>query len=96
MKGILSAALLVFLAVATAAAGGRPRAKKLVTASDLLKEKGLSTAAPACAAPSPPSGLITATDLLRMKHLEEKIGSRPTGPAGEEDDSWDSGEDMGC
>ena len=86
----------VLVAWATSPAQARPQTKKLLTASDLLKKKGLSAAPPSCAVPSPPSGLVTATDLLRMKHLEEKKGSRSSGPAGEEDDPWDSGEDMGC
>ena len=92
----------LLLIVVVFAAGNTPPAlagtpvKQLVTATDLLHQQGLSTAAPACTLSPPSTGLTTATDLIMMKHLDIKSDRQVPDPAGEEDDPWDSGEDMGC
>ncbi len=88
--------VVVFAAGNTLPALAGTPVKQLVTATDLLYQQGLTTDAPACTLSPPTTGLTTATDLIRMKHLDIKSDHQAPGPAGEEDDPWGSDEDMGC
>lgn len=99
MKKISSLLLVIsFLSLSAAVAFGQKDAeetKKLITAQDLLKAKGLAGFKPPCAIRSNASSLKTAVDLLREKGL---LGKKTLNGQAveEEDDVWGMGQDFGC
>jgi len=82
----------LILGPSSLAIGAAPQ--RFITASDLLRAKGLSPYNPPCAIGSSSASLKTAEDLLREKGLLKVSPSSKSSE--EEEDIWGMDQDFGC